>query len=117
MNGYQLYQQYTQAGQLAERDSDAWCYGHLLHRAFYVVGITRLFDLLEQAQLTNQRVGLVYTSLSTASPLVPNDIELVDHPSPAILTASSVSTPSISATRPYSWLFSDTQVTNYIEST
>ncbi len=106
MNGYQLYQHYTQAGQLAYRDSDAWCYGQLLQRAFYVAGITRLFDLLEQAEGTNKRLGLVYTSEVNGGAPIANDIELIDQAPPTVPANHALSSQPVLAARTYLWFFS-----------
>lgn len=84
MDGCQLYQQYTKAGQLACRDSDAWHYGHLLQRAFHIVGITRLFDLLEQAEAGGQRIDLVFTSTYDGALPVATDIKLVNLAPPTL---------------------------------
>ncbi len=106
MNGYQLYQHYTKAGQVARRDSDVWYYGQLLQRAFYLVGITRLFDLLEQAEASNKQVGLVYTSGSTGGLPMAGDIELIDQAPPTIYTGYESASQLTAIAPTYSWLFS-----------
>ncbi|PRY34220.1 hypothetical protein CLV58_11892 [Spirosoma oryzae] len=62
MNGFQLYKKYITSGQNAGRDSEQWAYAQTLNEAFSLVGTTRLFNLLEQAEATNQRIVLQYPS-------------------------------------------------------
>jgi hypothetical protein len=77
MNGFQLYKQYITKAERSHRESADWRYGNLLSSAFYLVGVTRLFDMLEQAETLGCRIGLVYAqSGESASPL-PCGIELV----------------------------------------
>lgn len=77
MNGYQLYRQYMDKAERSERESVDWLYGKVLSSAYYLVGITRLFDTLEQAEMLGCRIGLVYSLQGVAIPPVPYDIELV----------------------------------------
>lgn len=84
MNGLLLYKHYTAAGQLADRDSDAWHYGRLLRQAFHIVGITRLFDLLEQAEAVSQRIDLVFTSTYDGQLPVPTDVRLINVAPPTL---------------------------------
>lgn len=51
MNGFQLYKQYMTRAEAAGRGTPAWAYGQLLVTAFELVGVTRLFDMLEQADV------------------------------------------------------------------
>lgn len=62
MNGFQLYKKYITLGQNAGRSSEQWAYAQTLNEAFCLVGTTRLFNLLEQAEATNQRILLQYPS-------------------------------------------------------
>lgn len=62
MNGFQLYKKYIALGQSAERHSEQWAYAQTLNEAFYLVGTTQLFNLLEQAEATSQRIVLQYPS-------------------------------------------------------
>jgi hypothetical protein len=77
MNGFQLYQQYLAKAERSHRDSADWRYGNLLSTAFYVVGVTRLFDMLEQAETLGCRIGLVYSQQIGTMPPSPCEIELV----------------------------------------
>lgn len=77
-NGFQLYKDYISRGEVAPRYTAEWRYSQLLTQAFYVVGITRLFDLLEQAELSGQRVDLVYEHQGESGLVVAHDISLVD---------------------------------------
>lgn len=83
-NGFSLYKNYLTASQAAQRDSLAWQYGQLLTEAFHLVGVRKLFDLLEQAEATGQRIELVYAPNDGTSVPVAYDIQLTD--SPASLT-------------------------------
>lgn len=60
MNGFQLYKKYIALGQSTGRSSEQWAYAQTLNEAFYLVGTTQLFNLLEQAEATNQRIVLQY---------------------------------------------------------
>jgi hypothetical protein len=62
MNGFQLYKKYVALGQSAGRNSEQWAYAQTLNEAFCLVGTTRLFNLLEQAETINQRIVLQYPS-------------------------------------------------------
>jgi hypothetical protein len=62
MNGFQLYKKYIALGQNAGRNSAHWAYAQTLNEAFCLVGTTRLFNLLEQAEATDQRIVLHYPS-------------------------------------------------------
>ncbi len=62
MNGFQLYKKYIALGHNAGRNSVQWAYAQTLNEAFCLVGTTRLFNLLEQAEVTNQRIVLQYPS-------------------------------------------------------
>ncbi len=59
MNGLQLYQKYTAIGQCAGRDSYQRAYADLLNDVFYLLGSTQLFDLLEEAEATNQCIKFI----------------------------------------------------------
>lgn len=74
MNGFYLYKMYVSRGENARRDTPDWCYSQLLTEAFYLVGVTELFDKLEQAEITGQRINLVYPA---NGPQLPCGIELV----------------------------------------
>ncbi len=107
MDGYQLYKKYTTAGQLASWDSDARQYGQLVHQAFYLVGITRLFDLLEQAEADGKRLELIYSSPRSGSPPVAYDVQVTDTAPPTLTTLPDAGSPN----RPsplkgiYPWVF------------
>ncbi|WP_288424267.1 hypothetical protein [uncultured Spirosoma sp.] len=77
MNGFQLYKQYITKAERSQRESADWRYGNLLSMAFYLVGVTRLFDMLEQAETTGCRIGLVYAQASESASPLPCGIELV----------------------------------------
>ncbi len=94
MDGYQLYKKYTTAGQLASWDSDVRQYGQLVHQAFYLVGITRLFDLLEQAEADGKRLELVYSSPRSGSPPVAYDVQVAETAPPTLATLFDVSSPN-----------------------
>lgn len=107
MDGYQLYKKYTTAGQLAALDSDVWQYGQLVHLAFHLVGITRLFDLLEQAEATNRRLELVYSATGVGRAPVPSDVQLTDNAPPTLMSPADVHSPGrLPLTRgSYPWVF------------
>lgn len=77
MNGFQLYKQYVSKSETAAWGTADWRYGQLLISAFYLVGITPLFDMLEQAEALGCRIGLVYSHPDGATPPLPAGIELV----------------------------------------
>ncbi len=77
MNGFQLYKQYITQAERSHRESADWRYGNLLSSAFYLVGVTRLFDMLEQAETLGCRIGLVYAQSSESTFPLPCGIELV----------------------------------------
>lgn len=108
MDGYQLYKKYTTAGQLAPQDSDVWQYGQLVHLAFHLVGITRLFDLLEQAEASNRRLEMVYSVAGVGRAPVPSDVLLIDKAPPVLMNPVDVHQPSrLPLTRSsYPWVFS-----------
>ncbi|WP_288423572.1 hypothetical protein [uncultured Spirosoma sp.] len=107
MDGYQLYKKYTMAGQLANWDSDAWHYGQLVHQAFYLVGITRLFDLLEQAEADGKRLELLYAAPGSGCPPVAYDVQVADTAPPTLITLPDAG--SLNRTAPfrglYPWVF------------
>jgi len=107
MDGYQLYKNYTTAGQLASWDSDARQYGQLVHQAFYLVGITRLFDLLEQAYADGKRLELVYSAPRNGCPPVAYDVQVGDTAPPALITLpdSSLLNRSSPLRGIYPWVF------------
>ncbi len=107
MDGYQLYKKYTTAGQLASWDSDARQYGQLVHQAFYLVGITRLFDLLEQAEADGKRLELVYASPRSGSPPVAYDVQVADTAPPTLTILPDISSPNRPAPLKgiYPWVF------------
>ncbi len=82
-NGFSLYKDYLSASQVAKRDSFAWQYGQLLTEAFYLVGVRKLFDLLEQADKTGQHIELVYAPSDGVTLPVAFDIRLADATSEA----------------------------------
>lgn len=69
-------------GESARRGTPAWCYSQLLTKAFYLVGVTELFDKLEQAELTGKRIDLVYPDYTDCSPPIPCGIKLVEASQP-----------------------------------
>ncbi len=77
MNGFQLYKQYVSRSEVAAWGTADWRYGQLLISAFYLVGITPLFDMLEQAEALGCRIGLVYSHQDGSMPPLPAGIELV----------------------------------------
>lgn len=77
MNGFQLYKQYVSRAETATRGTADWVYGQVLTSAFYLVGITPLFDMLEQAEAMGCRIGLVYSFQGGTMPPLPSGIELV----------------------------------------
>jgi hypothetical protein len=77
MNGFQLYRQYMEKAERSERESAEWKYGQVLNSAYYLVGVTRLFDTLEEAEALGCRIGLQYSLQGGATPPVPCDIELI----------------------------------------
>lgn len=111
MDGYQLYKKYTTAGQLATLDSDTWQYGQLVHQAFHLVGITRLFDLLEQAEASGRRLELIYRVVVAGRPPVPCDVQLVDIAPPALTSLSDINSLNrLPQPRTnYPWVFSSNQ--------
>lgn len=78
MNGFYLYKTYVSRGEAARRGTPDWCYGRLLTQAYYTVGVTALFDMLEQAELLGKCIDLVYSPYSDYSPPIPCGIKLVD---------------------------------------
>jgi len=78
MDGFYLYKHYTGCGKLARRGTSDWQYGQLLTEAFYLVGITKLFDMLEQAEQVGKRIELVYSAYSETGIPMPSDIQLID---------------------------------------
>lgn len=83
-NGFSLYKNHLSASQSAKRGSFAWQYGKLLTEAFYLVGVQKLFDLLEQADETGQHIELVYTPSDGISAPVAFDIRLTEATSDAL---------------------------------
>ncbi len=77
-NGFSLYKDYLSASQTAKRGSFDWQYGQLLTEAFYLVGVRKLFDLLEQADETGQQIELVYAPNDGLTVPVAFDIRLTD---------------------------------------
>lgn len=77
MNGFQLYKQYITKAERSHRESADWRYGNVLSSAFYLVGVTRLFDMLEQAETLGCRIGLVYAQAGESTSPLPCGIELV----------------------------------------
>ncbi len=77
MNGFQLYKLYVSKSETAARGTADWRYGQLLISAFHLVGITPLFDMLEQAEALGCRIGLVYSHQDGSTPPLPAGIELV----------------------------------------
>lgn len=77
MNGFQLYKQYVSRAETATRGTADWHYGQVLTSAFYLVGVTTLFDMLEQAEAQGYRIGLVYSCQEATTPPLPSGIELV----------------------------------------
>ncbi len=77
MNGFQLYKHYVSRSEVAAWGTADWRYGQLLISAFYLVGITPLFDMLEQAEALGCRIGLVYSHSDGTTPPLPAGIELV----------------------------------------
>ena len=77
MNGFQLYKHYVSKSETAAWGTADWRYGQLLISAFYLVGITRLFDMLEQAEALGCRIELVYAHQDGATPPLPTGIGLV----------------------------------------
>ncbi len=80
-NGFSLYKNHLLASQVAKRGSFAWQYGQLLTEAFYLVGVRKLFDLLEQADETGQHIELVYIPTDGVTIPVAFDIRLADETS------------------------------------
>lgn len=60
MNGLQLYQKYTALGRSAGWNSGEQAYAQTLDEVFWLIGCTRLFDLLEEAEATNQWIAVTY---------------------------------------------------------
>ncbi|GEM_PF-5369233 len=77
-NGFSLYKDYLSASQVAKRGSFDWQYGQLLTEAFYLVGVRKLFDLLEQADETGQYIELVYAPSDGVTIPIAFDIRLTD---------------------------------------
>ncbi len=77
MNGFQLYKHYVSKSETSAWGTADWRYGQLLISAFYLVGITPLFDMLEQAEALGCRIGLVYSHQDGPTPPLPTGIELV----------------------------------------
>jgi hypothetical protein len=77
MNGFQLYKHYVSRSEAAAWGTADWRYGQLLTSAFYLVGITPLFDMLEQAEVLGCRIGLVYSHQDNPASALPTGIELV----------------------------------------
>lgn len=77
-NGFSLYKDYLSASQTAKRGSFDRQYGQLLTEAFYLVGVRKLFDLLEQADETGQYIELVYAPSDGLTVPVAFDIRLTD---------------------------------------
>lgn len=77
-NGFSLYKDYLLASEVAKRGSFARQYGQLLTEAFYLVGVRKLFDLLEEADETGQHIELVYTPSDGVTVPVACDIRLTD---------------------------------------
>lgn len=107
MDGYQLYKKYTMAGQQSTWDSDACQYGQLVHQAFYLVGITRLFDLLEQAEADGKRLELLYAAPRSGCPPVAHDVQVADTAPPTLITLPDASSPNRSSSSggAYPWVF------------
>ncbi len=77
-NGFSLYKHYLSASQVAKRGSFAWQYGQFLTEAFYLVGVQKLVDLLEQADKTGQHIELVYAPSDGVTISTTFDIRLAD---------------------------------------
>ncbi len=77
MNGFQLYKHYVSRSETASWGTADWRYGQLLTTAFYLVGVTPLFDMLEQAEALGCRIGLVYAHPDDPASPLPTGIELV----------------------------------------
>lgn len=77
MNGFQLYKEYVARGERANRGTSDWNYGQVLTSAFYLVGITRLFDMLEQAEVLGCRIRLVYSLPVDSGVPTPCGIEMI----------------------------------------
>lgn len=86
MNGFQLYKEYVARGERADRGTSDWSYGQVLVSAFYLVGITRLFDMLEQAETLKCRIRLVYSLQADSGAPTPCGIELIATEQETILT-------------------------------
>lgn len=86
MNGFQLYKEYVAKGERADRGTSDWSYGQVLVSAFYLVGITQLFDMLEQAETLGCRIRLIYSFQADSGAPTPCGIELIATEQQTILT-------------------------------
>ncbi|QJD79086.1 hypothetical protein [Spirosoma rhododendri] len=70
MNGFELYKKYMTIGESAKRGTPEWTYAQTLTEAFYIVGVTYLFDMLEKAEEQGLCIEVVYSE-SAVSDMMP----------------------------------------------
>jgi hypothetical protein len=77
MNGFELYKKYITIGEASKRDTPEWSYAQTLTEAFYVVGVTYLFDMLEKAEEQGMRIEIVCSDSTGQDMKSPCSIQLV----------------------------------------
>lgn len=78
LNGFELYKRYTTIGTTAGRNTPQWEYAQTLNEAFQAVGITRLFDMLEEAEREGKCIELTYQDPAEFTFHLPCGIKLVN---------------------------------------
>lgn len=84
MNGFELYKKYTAIGEDAGRDTNEWRYAQTLTEALYIIGVTRLFDMLEKAEEHDMRVAIIYQDIIGISLNLPDTVQLVSSDGAAV---------------------------------
>lgn len=77
MNGFELYRKYMTIGESSKRDTPEWLYAQTLTEAFYIVGVTHLFDMLEKAEEQGMRIEISCSDSATPDMMPPCGIQLV----------------------------------------